>query len=285
MKLLNSPLVSIVIPCYNHESFVQDCIQSVIDQTYENIELIIIDDGSKDKSIEKIQEMIPVCTERFTNFEFRYRANKGLSTTLNEALIWCQGKYFSPIASDDIMEKNKTLKQVEILENNNELLGVFGKVYILGDNGEILETQGLTAKEIIFEDLFLNGEYLFAATQMLNLKSVKDIGFRNGFILEDWYIYLKMLENGGKFRQINDVFAFYRQHENNTSKSFYKMILGRVQVLNEFLHHPRIDEKFIRLAFIIILKNLKSNTNLVLNILLKILIEKVKSIFKFISLR
>ena len=52
-----NPLVSIVIPCYNHENFVQDSIQSVIDQTYQKIELIIIDDGSKDGSVEKIKEM------------------------------------------------------------------------------------------------------------------------------------------------------------------------------------------------------------------------------------
>jgi len=52
------PLVSIVIPCYNHAQFVQETIQSVIDQDYENIELIIIDDGSNDNSVEVIQEMI-----------------------------------------------------------------------------------------------------------------------------------------------------------------------------------------------------------------------------------
>ena len=54
MSQESQPLVSIVIPCYNHEGFVQDCIRSVIDQTYQNIELIIIDDGSKDNSVEKI---------------------------------------------------------------------------------------------------------------------------------------------------------------------------------------------------------------------------------------
>lgn len=81
MNQSNQPLVSVVIPCYNHESFVQDSIQSVIDQPYQNIELIIIDDGSKDGSVEKIQEMIPACQERFVRFEFQYRPNKGLSAT------------------------------------------------------------------------------------------------------------------------------------------------------------------------------------------------------------
>ena len=103
MENNNQPLVSVVIACYNHENFVQDCVQSIIDQTYENIELIIIDDGSKDGSVEKIQEMIPACKQRFVRFEFRYRPNKGLSATLNEALEWCEGTYFSPIASDDIL--------------------------------------------------------------------------------------------------------------------------------------------------------------------------------------
>lgn len=55
MNSLEKPLVSVVIPCYNHENFVQGCIQSVIDQTYQNIELIIIDDGSKDNSVLKIK--------------------------------------------------------------------------------------------------------------------------------------------------------------------------------------------------------------------------------------
>ena len=70
MEKNNQPLVSIVIPCYNHENFVQDCIQSVIDQTYQNIELIIIDDGSKDNSILKILDMVDLCKSRFVNFEF-----------------------------------------------------------------------------------------------------------------------------------------------------------------------------------------------------------------------
>ena len=111
MNQSNQPLVSVAIPCYNHERFVQDSIQSIIDQTYQNIELIIIDDGSRDGSVEKIKEMIPACQERFVRFEFRHRPNKGLSATLNEALEWCEGKYFSALASDDIVLKNKIDKQ------------------------------------------------------------------------------------------------------------------------------------------------------------------------------
>ncbi|EPK1752121.1 glycosyltransferase family 2 protein, partial [Acinetobacter baumannii] len=100
MSEIKTPLVSIVIPCYNHVDYVQDCIQSIIDQTYQNIELIIIDDGSKDESVLKINEMLKKCENRFSRFEFRHRPNKGLSATLNEALEWCQGEYFATLASD-----------------------------------------------------------------------------------------------------------------------------------------------------------------------------------------
>ena len=115
MNQSNQPLVSVVIPCYNHENFVQDSIQSVINQTYQNIELIIIDDGSKDGSVEKIQEMIPACQERFVRFEFRYRPNKGLSATLNEALEWCEGDFVSFLSSDDYYHKDKIFFQANYL--------------------------------------------------------------------------------------------------------------------------------------------------------------------------
>ena len=135
MNQSNQPLVSVVIACYNHERFVQDSIQSVIDQTYQNIELIIIDDGSKDGSVKKIQEMIPTCKERFFRFEFRYRPNKGLSATLNEALVWCQGEYYSPIASDDMMLPQKIEKQINFLlkSHKNKIVGIFSGYHLIDE--------------------------------------------------------------------------------------------------------------------------------------------------------
>ena len=69
------PLVTVMIPCYNHEKYIKESIQSVIDQTYSRLELIVIDDGSKDNSVQKIEEMRLACEQRFEFFKFIFREN------------------------------------------------------------------------------------------------------------------------------------------------------------------------------------------------------------------
>lgn len=231
------PLVSIVIPCYNHSQFVQETIQSVIDQDYENIELIIIDDGSKDNSVEVIQEMIPACEERFVRFEFRYRPNKGLCATLNEALEWCRGEYLSPLASDDIIKKYKTRIQVDYLNKNRDVKGVFGDMEVIYKDGskEVLLMQ--TAK-YSFEDIFLHKHNLPAPTQMLRLAKVKEIGgYRSDLIIEDWSMWLFLTEDGSKLAYIDKVFSSYRRHDENLSGNLEEMHKGRLQVINLYKKH------------------------------------------------
>ena len=230
----SQPLVSVVIPCYNHEKFVQDSIQSVIDQTYENIELIIIDDGSKDSSVVKIEEMIDLCEQRFVRFEFRSRTNIGLSATLNEALEWCEGKYFSPIASDDQMLNYKTSVQVKYLENNNNYVAVFGGIQLIDDNNRQLQKSVSKARSYSFEDIIMHRYNLLAPTQMIRRKTIREVGgYNTNLFIEDWYMWLKLSQEGHMF-SMNKVFALYRKHDSNSSKNLSKMHSGRFEVLNCF---------------------------------------------------
>lgn len=231
MQMNKQPLVSVVIPCYNHESFVQDSIQSVIDQTYENIELIIIDDGSKDSSVEKIQEMLTLCEKRFTRFEFRHRPNKGLSATLNEALEWCEGEFYSAIASDDLMLKDKTDIQVNYLIKNNNCNGVFGEIELINfAQSKIKKLKDI--KKYDFNNIFLHYHNLPTATQMLRLKTIKKLGGYNDLILlEDWYINLKLTESGETLDYIPYVLAKYRRHGNNLSSKFELIHQGRLDII------------------------------------------------------
>lgn len=231
------PLVSIVIPCYNHAQFVQETIQSVINQDYENIELIIIDDGSKDNSVEVIEKMKPACETRFKRFEFRHRPNKGLCATLNEALEWCEGIFISFIASDDIMRHYKTREQVEYLEENCNVTGVFGAVELLYKNGSRNEVVH-KSNSYVFNDIFLHKHNLPAPTSMLRLNSIKNVnGFRENFIIEDWIMWLDLAQNNGTLDYLNRVFAAYRRHDGNLSGELDKMFEGRIQTVEVFKKH------------------------------------------------
>lgn len=235
------PLVSIVIPCYNHEQFVQETIQSVIDQDYENIELIIIDDGSKDKSVDVIQQMIPACKKRFVRFEFRFRPNKGLCATLNEALEWCEGEYFSPIASDDILFSEKTKIQVRVFrrESSDELVGVFSGIELINNNGLVIKKKNGRNKFFSFSDILLRKAFLPAPSAMLVLKKVKGIGGYNpDFSIEDFYMWLRLTEKGGGVYSVPDILVAYRRHEGNFSKRHEEMWRGIEEVINQYQAHP-----------------------------------------------
>lgn len=250
MKSDFHPLVSIVIPCYNHENFVQECIQSIIDQTYQNIELIIIDDGSKDNSVAKIQEMVSTCENRFIRFEFRHRPNKGLCATLNEALDWCQGKYFCPIASDDIMLKEKTVLQVKYLENNINCYAVFGNINLLGSK-RIVNSKSNKVYKYNFENILLHKHNLPTVTQMARLDRIKEVGgYSAKILLEDWYMELKLAKAGGTLDYIPYYLAYYRRHNDNLSSKIDLIHNGRLEILELYREHY-LYKKAVARAFIV----------------------------------
>lgn len=238
----SQPLVSIIIPCYNHERYVQDCIQSVIDQTYSNIELIIIDDGSKDNSIQVIESLIKECQSRFIRFEFRSRPNKGLSATLNEALEWIRGKYVASIASDDLIMPNKLSKQVSFLENNNEFVAVFGGTVLIDDNSKTVGRVLPPRRSYSFKDIILNKHNLPAPTQLIRMSAMKQTGgYKEGLLIEDWYMWLKLSSLGEIFCD-EEAVSFYRKHSTNTSSDLEKMHQGRIEVLEYFRDNSLYDE-------------------------------------------
>ncbi len=238
------PLVSVVVPCYNHEKYVKETIESIINQTYKNIELIVIDDGSKDNSVSVIQEL----ADKY-GFTFIHRANKGLSATLNEALKWCNGQYVSFIASDDIMRTYKIEEQVEYLEKYTETIGVFGAVEVLYKNGYKKEIVA-NKKSYSFDDIFLHKHNLPAPTSMIRIENIKKIGgFREDFIIEDWVMWLDLTKDGGKLDYLDRVFASYRRHDGNLSGQFDKMFIGRMQTVEAFKDRPNYKQAKAKALF------------------------------------
>ena len=113
----SSPLVSVLIPTYNHENFVQDTLESIIAQTYEYLELILINDGSPDNTQDKIVDMQELCDHRFTNFVYIDQPNHGVAYCQNKGIKIANGKYMFFSASDDIIEPNAISILVKKLED------------------------------------------------------------------------------------------------------------------------------------------------------------------------
>ena len=235
----NVPLVSMVIPCYNHAAYVQQSIASIIAQDYANIELIIIDDGSSDESVLRIKEMAEQCRSRFVRFEFRARANKGLSVTLNEALRWINGTYFATLASDDILMPSKTSKLVECLRGEIGIAGAFGSAEVIDSQGAVIGFSKSNNRTCDFKDVFLHAVIISAPTQLLDVNALKSVGgFIEGMYIEDWSLWLKLTGAGYKLKCIEDTLVRYRQHDSNISKNVIKMLECRLLILEKYRKYP-----------------------------------------------
>lgn len=234
-------LVSVIIPSYNHDLYIRETIQSVINQDYENIELIIIDDGSKDNSISIIEEMIPACKKRFKRFEFRARPNIGLSKTLNESLSWVNGEFISPVASDDILLSNKISTLMAAIEKNKSIDVIFGDARFIDKKTEELELSVIspitlfninvrsfllqqTASRFNYKDesifgtyeSLLDGNYLPAMSCLIRTTKLIEVdGWDENISIEDWGLWLK-LSKVAKFSLIDEEVALYRIHGKNS---------------------------------------------------------------------
>jgi alpha-1,3-rhamnosyltransferase len=237
--MLCQSLVSIAIPSYNHAGFIKQCIESVIAQDYANIELIIIDDGSSDDSVSLINALIPACQQRFTRFEFRSRPNKGLAATLNEALAWAEGEYFAMLSSDDVLFPNKTSKLLASICGEPDVAGVFSGCEYIDNGGHLIGAENHPVAYFAFSEVLAHRHFLQTPTQLLRTRYLREAGgYLEGVYIEDWYMWLKLTEQGRKLKNIPDNLVQYRYHATNSSKQRQHMFEARKQILGYFRHRP-----------------------------------------------
>ena len=127
------PRVSVVLPTYNHEKYVGECIQSVLDQTYQNFEIIITDDGSTDGTVNVIKEFDDSRIQFYTHAE-----NKGACAAINNCIQKAAGEYIAVLNSDDAWEPTKLEKQVQYLDSHPEIGAVFTKVAFVDEAGNLI---------------------------------------------------------------------------------------------------------------------------------------------------
>lgn len=204
-----NPLVSVIVPSYNHEKYITQCIESIINQTYTNFELIVIDDGSKDRSPEILKRL----QEKY-NFTLITQENIGLSATLNKALKeYVKGKYVSICASDDYWVLNKLELQVNYMEQHPNVPMCYGKSHYVIENSDPINEYDCSNDNLfggdLFEDIFLFK--LHPPVNYLHKTTIfNEIGYYDKDIYaEDYYMNLKIAKKY-KIGYIEEYLSYYR---------------------------------------------------------------------------
>lgn len=238
------PLVTAYIPVYNHQRFVGKAIEGILSQTYHNIELIIINDGSSDCSDEIIRRYIEPCKERFVRFAYLNRANKGLSETINEAIKWSHGEYVAGCASDDYWSKEKTVTQVMFLEDNKPYIGCGSGYAVVDDENKILSIKSNGRDDYAFKDCLIDALQPRALTVLWRKNVFGTVGlYDKDTKVEDWEFMLRVLKSGAKVATLDIILAFYRTHSSNTMKQLDLIAKEENAILAKYS-----KEKYFRIA-------------------------------------
>ena len=151
---MNDPLVTLCTPIYNHEQYLEDYFKSIINQTYQNIQLILIDDCSTDNSTKVVEKWLARLEARFNHFVYIPRKeNMGLIYNCNDGLSLAEGKYICMFASDDVMLPKNIEGKVNFLENNPEYAMVYSNTYIGLEPSE-KNNKYLAIKPNLFMEIF-----------------------------------------------------------------------------------------------------------------------------------
>ena len=206
-------LVSVILPVYNGEQFLKKSIDSVLDQSYKNFELIIINDGSTDKSDLIINKYLP-------NDKIKYfsRNNKGLVATLNEAIQRSSGQFIARMDQDDICYPTRIQKQLDFLIKKN--IDVCGTSYkIIDENENVLKVINSFNEyfEVIISAMLV--PFAHPSVMFRNIFQRKDLSYGSGEITfaEDYDLWIKMVKKDVSFGNLKEILLKYRVFENSLS--------------------------------------------------------------------
>ncbi len=219
----HKPLVSVIIPSYNHEKFILQTIKSIENQTYENIEILIIDDCSTDATIDLLKK--PQHTKTKLIF---HKENKGLIKTISEGVDLSSGEYIAFCASDDYWHPEKISLQIAEIEKDSNIKIIFTEGFDVDENSNAIGKIKYTKKRSNirnFDEVIMHAD-LPPASILFRKKDLQDSGGINqSFKIEDLPIWLSLLKPGGYAKIIKKNLVFYRAHSNNMHNTFSEMVI------------------------------------------------------------
>lgn len=249
-----SPLVSICVPLYNHQNFIIQLLDSIVEDSYENKEIVLINDGSLDDSDNIVQKWI--AENENVKIYYKNRENKGLNNTVNELIDISSGKYILILASDDYLINNTIAKRVDILENNpTKLMLISDCIVVDDDNNLVYESASFQMhngiKDNYFTDHGLKNEILYnwatvGPSYLYNKEIFSIIGRQDPNIyLGDWDRAVRAVSKN-LILFYDEKVAAYRLHDNNTIKNKNAAIIfseSSIKTIKKYAHEFGISDR------------------------------------------
>ncbi len=202
---------SIIIPCYNDATFLNEAILSACNQTYPNFEIILVDDGSTDeKTIDLINGL------NIKNLKKFRIENSGPAYARNYGIHQAEGHYILPLDSDDLIEKSYLEKCIKIFENDGDVGIVYCKAKLIGQINNNWDLPNYSLSTMLVDNLI----FVTSCFKKEDWERVGgfDISFKDG--LEDYDFWLKIIELGKKVERIEEILFYYRIREGSRTKKF-----------------------------------------------------------------
>ncbi len=215
----NKALVSIVMPAYNCEKYVVEAINSILAQTYRNWELLVLDDGSKDNTLQIIEE--------FSQKDSRIKAlpngkNIGVSATRNRGIELASGEWIAFLDSDDMWKPEKLEKQFEIVEKEAAEFLFTGSSYI-NEEGEAYKEIFEVPEKITYKKL-RNQNVISCSSVLVKKKYFEHIKMEKDEMHEDYAVWLRILKTGVTAFGVNEPLLIYRISRNSKSGNKMKTV-------------------------------------------------------------
>lgn len=220
LRSIQEPNVSVILPIYNAERYLSFAVESVLSQTLRDFELLALDDGSTDKSLEILRKL----STKDSRIRILQRENRGLVTTLNELINNSRGRYLARMDADDICHPERFERQCTYLDAHPKCVAVGSAVLFIDPEGSPLcPFPCKTSHEDIDNSLLSGVSEIWHPSAMLRKSAVQEINGYNGQYrhAEDVDFFLRLAEVG-VLANLPDVLLEYRQHTASIGYSFRK---------------------------------------------------------------
>jgi glycosyltransferase involved in cell wall biosynthesis len=237
-----NPLISVIIPCYNQAQFLEDAVHSVVKQTYNNWEIIIVNDGSLDDTNSVSQKIIKTYSQY--SITLLEQNNSGVASARNNGISVASGEYIIPLDADDKFATTYFDKAINILQNNPEIGIVYCLAEFFGSKTGLWPLREFELPDFLVENTIFCSAF-FRKSDWFKVGGYS-LEMKHGW--EDYDFWLSLIELGTKVFRIPEVLFFYRQYPGSTTDSMsYQDYLFSYEKL--YQHHKSLYDQNILVLF------------------------------------